>query len=216
MDLEEIWPPYGVAITAGDLELRVVREADAPELVDLVLSGIHAPDRMPFVTPWTRQEPARLPAEYLRHVARTAAGTTAAAWSLQFGVWAAGELVGIQGLEASDFTVTRTVETGSWLGLRHHGHGIGTRMRQAVCAFAFDELDAVEVTSGAFLDNPQSLAVSRKVGYRPDGVRRLAREGAVALNQRFVLTPETFVRGEPVTVTGAEPLRAFLGLVPPT
>lgn len=216
MELDEIWPPYGVTVTAGDLELRIVRESDAPELVDLVLAGIHAPERMPFLVPWTRQAPAVLPAEYFRYLARTKSETSAGSWSLQFAVRVAGELVGIQGLDATDFGVTRSAETGSWLGLAHHGRGIGTRMRQAVCAFAFDELGAVEITSGAFLDNPQSRAVSRKVGYRPDGVRRLAREGAVALNQRFVLTPETFVRGEPVTVTGAEPLRAFLGLVPPT
>ena len=212
MDLQSLWPPYAVSVTAGDLELHIVRESDAPELVDLVLAGIHPPDRMPFSVPWTRQDAAVLPAEYLRYLSRTKAETTAARWSLQFGVRVAGELVGIQGLEATDFAITRTAETGSWLGLGHHGRGIGTRMRQAVCAFAFDELDAVEVTSGAFLDNPQSLAVSRKVGYRGDGIQRLAREGGVALNQRLVLTPDTFIRGEPITVTGAEGLRDFLDL----
>lgn len=210
MDLDELWPPYGVTVTTGDLELRIVRESDAPALVDLVLAGIHAPERMPFLVPWTRQDPAVLPAEYFRYLARTKAETNAGSWSLQFAVRVAGELVGIQGLDATDFTITRTAETGSWLGLRHHGRGIGTRMRQAVCAFAFDELGAVEITSGAFLDNPQSLAVSRKVGYRPDGVQRMAREGELALNQRLVLSPEQFVRGDPITVTGAEPLRDFL------
>lgn len=212
MELEELWPPYAVSITAGDLELRIVRESDAPELISLALAGVHPPDQMPFLVPWTRQDSATLPAEYLRYLSRTKATTSAAEWSLQFGVRVAGELVGIQGLDATDFAITRTVETGSWLGLRHHGRGLGTRMRQAVCAFAFDELGAQEITSGAFLDNPQSLAVSRKVGYRPDGVLRLAREGTVALNQRFVLSPDGFVRGEPIAVTGAEPLREFLGL----
>lgn len=38
------------------------------------------------------------------------------------------------------------------------------RMRQALCAFLFDCLDAQEITAGAFVDNPASLAVSRKVG----------------------------------------------------
>jgi hypothetical protein len=38
------------------------------------------------------------------------------------------------------------------------------------------------------------------------------REGEVALNQRLVLTPNSFVRGDPITVCGAEALRTFLGL----
>ena len=105
------------------------------------------------------------------------------------------------------------METGSWLGLAHQGRGIGTRMRQAVCAYAFDHLGAEEVTSGAFLDNPASLAVSRKVGYRPNGVVRLKRrDGEMALNQKLVLTPADLRRGEPLEVVGAEDLRSFLGL----
>jgi hypothetical protein len=86
-------------------------------------------------------------------------------------------------------------------------------MRSAICAFVLDELGAAEITSGAFLDNPASLAVSRKVGYRPNGVQRMKRrEGEVALNQRLVLTPDSLVRGDPITVRGAEALRTFLGL----
>src|SRR5699024_10957904 len=129
-------------------------------------------------------------------------------------VFEAGQLVGCQGLSTHDFLVTRTGETGSWLGRSHQGRGIGTRMRRAVCALAFDHLGFDEVTSGAFVDNPASLGVSRKVGYRPDGTRRLKRrEGERAMNQRLVLTAETFVRGdEPVEVTGAPELREFIGL----
>ena len=129
-----------------------------------------------------------------------------------FAVRCRGELVGTQGLTAHSFAALRSGHTGSWLGLRFHGRGIGTRMRRAVCAFAFDELAATEVRSAAFLDNPASLAVSRKVGYRPDGTDRLLRRGEAALNQRLVLTPDTFVRGAPVTVTGAAGLRSFLRL----
>ena len=116
-------------------------------------------------------------------------------------------------MHATNFGVTRTGETGSWLGRSYQRRGIGTRMRRAVCAFAFDHLGAVEVTSGAFVDNPASLAVSTKVGYRPNGRFRMTRrEGEVAIDQRLVLTPDTFIRGEPIEVTGVEPLRSFLEL----
>ena len=87
-------------------------------------------------------------------------------------------------------------------------------MRQALCAFMFDHLGAAEVTSAAFVDNPASLAVSRKVGYRENGVTRLKRrEDELALSQRLVLTAETLNRAEhEVRVEGAGPLRMFLGL----
>jgi hypothetical protein len=83
-----------------------------------------------------------------------------------------------------------------------------------MCELLFDHLGFEKVTSGAFVDNPASLAVSRKVGYRPTTVSRIKRrEGELALQQGLVLTPETFVRlGEPVEVTGAEAVRAFIGL----
>lgn len=211
--LTDIWPPYAVRITEGDLVLAVVRDDDVPGLVDLALSGIHPPDRMPFSTPWTQAEPAVLPANMYRYFCGTRAAFGPGGFSLQLAVRCAGRLVGTQGFDASDFSLTRTGETGSWLGQAFQGNGIGTRMRQAVCAFAFDELGATEITSGAFVDNPASLAVSRKVGYQPNGVVRLKRgDGDVQANQKLVLTAATFVRGPAITVEGAAVLRQFLGL----
>jgi RimJ/RimL family protein N-acetyltransferase len=209
----EIWPPYGVRVTEGDLTLSVVTDDDIPGLVELVLAGIHPPDEMPFSEPWTLEDPTDLPANMVRYFSHVRAGCTPEEFTLQFAVRVGGELVGTQGFHTKDFGVTRTGETGSWLGRRFQGRGIGTRMRRAVCAFAFDGLGAEEVTSGAFLDNPASLAVSRKVGYRENGVVRLKRRaGELALNQKLVLTPDTFVRGPEVEMVGLPALRAFLGL----
>lgn len=87
------------------------------------------------------------------------------------------------------------------------------RMRQALCAFLFDCLDAQEITAGAFVDNPASLAVSRKVGYRPNGQHRIVRRpGEWQLNQALVLTPETFARGPEITVEGLDAVRRLVGL----
>jgi len=211
--IQEIWPPFAVTITAGDLSLRVVRDDDQPELVDLALSGIHDPQLMPFYFPWTDVEPAELPANFVRHHWRTRSELSPARFNLEFAVRHNDELVGIQAFSTHDFAVTRTGETGSWLARRFHGQGIGTRMRRAICAFAFDELGATEVTSGAFLDNPASLAVSRKVGYRANGTKRLARRGEQAVLQRLVLAPQDLVRGDDlVVITGAAQLRSFVGL----
>ena len=59
---EQIWPPFALRIAAGDLQLAVVREGDLPELVELVLDGIHDPAEMPFLFPWTDAPAAELPA----------------------------------------------------------------------------------------------------------------------------------------------------------
>lgn len=212
----DCWPPYRLQLRAGDLVLTVITDDDVPGLVDLVLAGIHAPDAMPFSEPWTLAPAERLPAELVRYYSSVRAGFRPESFDLLFAVRVGGVLVGTQGLHARQFAVTRTVETGSWLGLAHQGQGIGTRMRRAICAYAFDHLGAAEVTSGAFLDNPASLAVSRKVGYRPNGMVRLQRrEGEMALNQKLVLTPTDFVRGEPLEVGGAAELRRFLELPDP-
>ena len=210
--LRELWPPYGLRISEGDLVLSVVTDDDLPELVDLALAGIHDPDRMPFATPWTDVEPTDLPANMVRFYSSVRAGFTAASFDVVCAVRVSEELVGTQVFSTRDFAVTRTGETGSWLGRRFQGQGIGTRMRRAICAFAFDGLGATEVTSGAFADNPASLAVSTKVGYRPNGTTRMQRRGAMAVNHKLVLTPDTFIRGAPVQLAGVAELRAFLRL----
>lgn len=212
LSMEEIWPPFALRVQTEDLVLTTLREADVPELVELVLEGIHDPAHMPFLFPWTDAPREELPANYVRYVGRLLASQSAASLSLQLVVRRAGEVVGIQALEGEDVGVVRSLETGSWLGRRFHGQGIGTRMRQAVCALAFDHLGAERVTSFAFIDNPSSLAVSRKVGYQPNGRRWVARRGEAAEQEAFVLTPATFVRGAPVEVSGAQALRTFLGV----
>lgn len=213
-DLAALFPPFGLHVQAGPVELRPVTDEVLVGLGTLAEQGIHDPDEMPFYVPWSTAPAGELRRSTARYHWRARAEFCHDSWDLQLAVVHDGELVGCQGLRTEDFLVTRTGETGSWLGREFQGRGIGTRMRQAICVLAFDHLGFAEVTSGAFVDNPASLAVSRKVGYREGGVRRLRRrEGELALNQRLVLTPDDFVRGDaPVEVTGADALRAFIGL----
>jgi RimJ/RimL family protein N-acetyltransferase len=51
-------------------------------------------------------------------------------------------LVGVQELWAENFAELRKVATGSWLGLKHQGQGIGIEMRSAVLHLAFACLGA--------------------------------------------------------------------------
>ena len=212
--LTDIYPLYALRVTAGPLELRVVRDDDIPELVALAEEGIHDPATMPFSFPWTDAPKDGLAINMARHYWRSRAENTRDRWSLECTVRRDGELLGIQAVDAKDFLVTKSGETGSWLARRHQGQGIGTAMRTAMCILAFDHLGFEEITSGAFLDNPASRAVSRKVGYRSNGVHReKRRDDELALLELLLLSPQDLVRGVTrIEVEGVAQVRAFIGL----
>jgi RimJ/RimL family protein N-acetyltransferase len=122
----------------------------------------------------------------------------------------------VQGAEASRFPVLRTPDTFSWLTQSVQGKGVGTLMRQAICTFLFDELDAYAITSGAYADNPASAAVSRKVGFASNGTKLELRDDTAAEHNKFILTRDRFVRpAEPVSIEGGAALRAFMGVPRP-
>jgi len=154
-----------------------------------------------------------LPLGMARFYWSSRARQSAQAWSLECVVRRDGEVVGVQGISTQDFLVTKSGETGSWLAQRFQGQGVGTMMRQILCEVAFDHLGFEEITSGAFLDNPASRGVSRKVGYRENGRSRVKRrDDELAILERLVLRPEDLNRsGLDVAVDGLEPVRRFIG-----
>lgn len=212
-DLATLLPALGLLVRAGDLELRGITDDLIVELADLAARGVHAPERMPFTFPWTDTAPADFAASFARYHWRTRAEFSTSAWVLNLAVVHRGVVVGVQGVTTSDFLVTRTGETGSWLGLAHQGKGLGTVMRQVMCAFLFEHLDFAQITSGAFNDNPASLRVSDKVGYVPNGSVRRERRGAPADHTDLLLTPRAFRRGpHMLEVEGLEAFRRSIGL----
>lgn len=216
--LSDAYAVLGLRVTAGPLELRGMDDATLFALADLAFDGVHEPDAMPFLSPWTLTPPESFHQSYLQYHWGVRAAFAPARWSLDLAVRYAGQLVGTQGVSTTDFLVTRSGETGSWLSRRFQGRGIGTLMRQTLCAFLFDHLDFAEITSGAFHDNAASNAVSRKVGYRPAGVVRLARSTGwgdgteLGLNQRYTLTADDLVRGPALQVEGVAGVRRLIGL----
>ena len=125
-----------------------------------------------------------------------------------------GAPIGVQSIRAEDFGIARQVESGSWLGLAHHGKGIGTEMRAAVLDLAFAGLGAVQAVSTSFQDNPASQAVSRKLGYQPNGLFRRAAEGVARVDLSMVLSREGWERHRAVEVTveGLQPCLAMFGV----
>lgn len=188
----QVFPVLDLRVTAGDLKLRGISDADIVTLGALAAQGIHSPDRMPFSFPWSDVTSEEMPLNFAQYHWRTRADFSPASWVLNLGVWWQGELVGVQGVNTSNFVVRRTGETGSWLGSAHQGRGLGTAMRQVMCVLLFDHLGFTEVTSGAFVDNPASLAVSRKVGYRVNGTERYERRGELAEMTMLALAPATW------------------------
>src|SRR3546814_663202 len=184
----DFYLPFQLHVTAGPLELSPVTDEDIPGLIDLALDGIHPEDEMPFYYPWTKAAPDTLGRNMAQFYWKARQEFSPGEWTLNLAVRHEGELVGCQDFQTNRFHVTLTGETGSWLAARHQGKGIGTAMRQAICALAFDHFGATEVTSGAFLDNPRSQRVSEKVGYRPNGTpRRPRRLGELATVPSFRL-----------------------------
>jgi RimJ/RimL family protein N-acetyltransferase len=212
-DIADALPALGLRVVAGDLELRGVTDDLVVELGALAARGVHDPARMPFSFPWTDTAPEDFLRSFAQYHWRCRAGFSPASWDLNLAVLHRGELVGVQGVGTREFLVTRTGETGSWLGIEHQGRGLGTAMRQVMCAFLFDHLDFTEITSGAFTDNPASLAVSAKVGYVAHGTARYSRRGELADMTQLVLTPEAFRRGPQVLeVEGVAAFRRSIGL----
>jgi RimJ/RimL family protein N-acetyltransferase len=171
------WPIFDIRIWTERLELRLPTDDDLMEMLDRAHSGIHDPGEMPFGMAWTDQPSPYFERSFVQFHWSSRANWSPGKWSLDLGVWFEGQLVGTQGMGAENFGLLRSVSTGSWLARDFQGRGIGKEMRSAVLGFSFDTLGAAWATSGSFLDNPASAAVSRSLGYDEDGFEILAPRG---------------------------------------
>ncbi len=212
-----VWPLFGLELHAGDLELRPVREADAVALALLLPDDVELDPAAPRAGLGDGR--AGRAAVAVQEVWRSWAGWTPARWVLPFTVRLAGELVGMQVLEGTDFPELRTVDSASWLVGRERGHGVGRRMREAVLALAFGELDAEYAITSAWADNAASLGVSRSLGYLPNGVHRHLRPavaGGAGDMVHLRLARQDWRPPAPgaVRIEGAARCRPLFGLAP--
>jgi RimJ/RimL family protein N-acetyltransferase len=209
----EHWPLFSLSITTPRLVLRYPNDADLFALAAVLADGIHDPDLMPFNHPWTRVASPELERNSLRHWWGLRAALSPDEWHLPMAVFDDGEPVGVQGMGATQFRVTRAVSTGSWLVQRAQGRGIGKEMRAAVLHLAFDGLGAVEAYTDAFEDNPSSLGVTRALGYEANGTMLRAREGKPARAIAYVITRTRWEgrRRTDITIDGLDPCLPLLG-----
>jgi RimJ/RimL family protein N-acetyltransferase len=205
-------PLLGLRIAAGPVELRGITDDLLGPIADLALD-IHDRDYMPFFGPWSLSPAGDMPRVVAQYYWGLRAAFAPAKWSADFAVFYDGALVGCQGFSTADYLVLRSGETGSWLGRRFQGRGIGTAMRQVICAFLIDHAGARHITSAAFADNPASLAVSRKTGYTDNGTEPFNRMGKPATLRRIALQPADLVRYKHgLTVDGLPEFRRSIGL----
>jgi RimJ/RimL family protein N-acetyltransferase len=206
------WPLLDLSITTPRLELRIPSLADLDELGERAAEGIHDPGFMPFLFPWSDAQPHERARATVRYHFRTWGEFSREKWTLEFAVVSEGKVVGVQGLTGSDFLVTREVGSGSWLGRRFQGRGIGREMRAAVLHLAFEGLGAAEATTEAFEDNYASLAVTRRLGYHEDGITLHNRMGSVAVTKRFRLPRTDWKPMDGIEIHNLEPCLPLFGL----
>ena len=110
----------------------------------------------------------------------------------------------------------RTVETGSWLGRAFQSQGIGTEMRAAVLALAFDGLGAEVASSGAMDRNAASRRVSEKLATKPNGEGSVAPRGVPVVERRYQLRRERWDRDRhPVAIEHLDECLGMFGLNAP-
>ena len=218
--LSAVLPTFGLRVRWDDLELRLPDDAELLALAGLAARGVHDLDVVPFSWPWTRGTSEQVMRSVLAHQWKNRGRTADDDWALSLAVFRSGEIVGEQQISAKYFPVTRSGYTGSWLGLRYHGQGIGTRMRLMALHLAFEGLDAAEMISEAYDDNPASNAVSRRIGYTANGSRVTAREGRSVIENSYRMTREQWdarpedLRTE-ITLEGIPPVRQLFGIDQP-
>jgi RimJ/RimL family protein N-acetyltransferase len=213
-DLESL---FELRLRTPRLELRLPTDDELHELGALAAAGVHAPNRMPFLVPWTDNAArAGFVEEFAGFHLGLRAGWSLDDWHLELGVWGEGRPAGIQAVGATAFADGRTVSTGSWLGRSSHGRGIGTEMRAAVLALAFAGLATEAATTGAFPDNPASARVSQKLGYAEVGVKEVTVRGQRVRERRFALTRSDWERHTrdawPTTIEGLDEALPLFGL----
>jgi RimJ/RimL family protein N-acetyltransferase len=210
------YPLLGVRVTTPTLELHSATDELLDELADLVRAGKTHADPAPYDDPisFYETDPDLRVAKWLRAIWRRRGTVEPDFWRLYLVVMVDGRPVGEQTLTGVNFATLGTCTTFSWLSVDERGRGHGHEMRAAIVQLAFDGLGAKEASSDAFVDNHGSNAISRGLGYAPNGTDWATRHGEPALLNRWRLTRDTWEprRRDDIQLHNVEACRALLPL----
>lgn len=209
--MTQYWPLEQLRIRTPNLQLSLPTTAQLHELAQLAADGVHAADDMPFTQPWSALPPQERSLSVLQWHWRKLSELGPQGWTLTLVVRRNGTVVGTQDIAGREFGISREVSTGSWLGQRFHGQGIGTEMRAAALELAFRGLGAAAANTSAFDDNIASRRVSEKLGYLPNGSELHVVNERAYKAQRFRLPRERWTSPVDVQLDGVEPCLELLG-----
>ena len=148
--------------------LRLLEEADAPELFALVdRNRAHLEPWLPWV-PATRGPDDSL--EFIRATRRQVADNDGLGLAIAD---AGGAIAGVVGFHGVDWA-NRATSIGFWLSADAQGRGLMTAAVRALIDHAFGAWGLQRVEISAAVDNARSRAVAERLGLREEGVRRAA------------------------------------------
>jgi ribosomal-protein-alanine N-acetyltransferase len=152
-----------VVVRGPQLQLRLLRDADAPALFELA--------RNPEVSRFFSWQPYRAAEEASDFVASLERQRDAGE-RLELGIFGeGGALFGITGLSEFSRRDRRAV-LGTWLGRPHWGSGANRESKALVLALGFRALGLLRITALASPQNVRSLAALRRLGFVQEGVLR--------------------------------------------
>jgi hypothetical protein len=108
MEPADPWPFRDLVLRTPRLELRPDDDAGLLELADLASLGVHPPETMPFMVPWTDAASDELGRNLLQYHWSVRARLQSQGWTLNFLVRLNGRVVGTQGLTGKDFAPVRS------------------------------------------------------------------------------------------------------------
>ncbi|MEN4449462.1 GNAT family protein [Mycobacterium sp. SM3041] len=182
------WPLAELEVITPVLRLCHVTDDLADALAQLAAEGIHDPATMPFAVPWTDAVSPELERNTVAYFQQTRAEVSTEHWDVPLAVIVGDEAVGVCAVTADGFPARRTVSTGSWLGRRHQGRGLGREMRTAALQLIFAGFDADVARTAAWHDNAASLGVTRSLPYVQTGSSRQSRRGVFDTMLEFTMT----------------------------
>lgn len=212
----ENYPVLGVRVRTPKLELWGATDELLDQLAPVVRAGKTHAEPPPYDDPMSFYEadPDLRVAKWLQAIWRGRGKVNPDAWRLYFVVIVDGQPVGMQDLIGVDFSTLGTVASFSWLSVDQRGRGLGHEMREAILHLAFEGLGAKEASSDAFVDNSGSNAISRDLGYQPNGSDWATRQGEPALLTRWRLSRDTFQhrRRDDIRLHNVDACKALLPL----
>jgi len=208
------WPLAELEVITPVLRLCHVTDELADELARLAAQGIHDPATMPFSVPWTDAVSPELERNTVQYFRQTRAEVSTEHWDVPMAVIVGDDAVGVGTVTADGFPARRTVSTGSWLGRRYQGRGLGREMRTAALQLIFAGFDADVATTRAWHDNAASLGVTRSLPYVQTGSSRRSRRGVFDTMLEFTMTRDQWetLRRNDIQLVGVDPVVDQLGL----